>query len=79
MVLDRSDYNVSNLYKGNWDPSNPKNLVAKAAGTFVAVTFAVYIIQMARGRGVGLLNRLLGNVPGIGGQLQTTGDTTGWP
>lgn len=74
MVLSRSDYNVSNLYKGNWNPMNPRSLLSKAAGTFVAATVAVFVLALAVRKGVPLMNQLVGMVPGIGGNLQTGDD-----
>jgi len=65
MALSRSDYSLSNLYKGNWDPTNPRSFLTKAVGTVIALTVALFLFISARDRGVPMMNMLLKKV-GLG-------------
>lgn len=72
MVLRQSDYNLRNLWSGNWDPtSNPSGFLRKATGTVIAATFAIFLFVLAVRRGVPLLNQIMGRL--TGGRVTTEG------
>lgn len=58
MVLDRGDYNVRNLWAGNWDPTRPVNFVTKLAGALVVLTVLIWTFRWSSNQGVPLMNRL---------------------
>jgi len=64
MVLQASDYNLKNLYAGTWDPTNPKNFLAKAVGTVFAVAVAVWLFQFARGNVTPMFDSLVSKASG---------------
>lgn len=57
MVLDRGDYNVRNLWSGNWDPTSPVNFTTKLVGGIFVLTVLVWSFLWARNQGVPLMNR----------------------
>jgi hypothetical protein len=70
MVLDRSDYKVSNLWNSTYDPTSTSTYT-RLAGAAVALTMLLYVFGLASNKGVPLMNRVVGMIPGIGGNLQT--------
>lgn len=75
MVLDRSDYNLSNLYRGNFDPTNPMNFVGKVLGGIFVLSVVLYLWNFANNRGYPTFNALMSRVSGgrasaEGGQIE---------
>lgn len=54
--------------------SNPSGAVLTLFGAFVSVTLLLYVYLLAQNRGVPLMNRLVGMIPGVGNRLQTGGN-----
>ena len=71
MVLQASDYQVSNLWRSQWNPKHPKSFLTKAAGTVVAATFAIFLLAVAVRKGVPFLNELVSRF--TGGHVSTGG------
>lgn len=71
MVLDRSDYNLSNLYRGNFDPSNPGNFAGKFVGGLFVLTLLMWMIGVARAQGVPLMDQIVARL--TGGRVSTEG------
>lgn len=71
MVLNASDYSVSNLWESNWDPTSPRRFLTRAVGTVAAISFALFLFAYSQNAVLPRLNSLVSRY--TGGRVSTGG------